>query len=146
MQFPLFKDHIQLAHHYWNLFLQSGDTVIDSTCGNGHDSLFLAKKILTDSKTGKLYLIDLQETAILNTEKLLNAHLSSEQMQHVHFLHASHAIFPDSIFPSSVSLIVYNLGYLPGGDKSFTTSTTSTLESIKNATSLIKPGGVISIT
>ena len=60
-QFPLFTSHIDLAHQYWKNLLLPGDHAIDATCGNGHDSIFLAK-ILLDS--GKLKAFDKQSSAI----------------------------------------------------------------------------------
>lgn len=39
----------------------------------------------------------------------------------------------------------YNLGWLPGGDKSITTKLEDTLESIEAAKRLVKHGGMISI-
>lgn len=44
-----------------------------------------------------------------------------------------------------MALIVYNLGYLPGGDKTITTESSTTLESLQAAFPLIMPGGAISI-
>jgi hypothetical protein len=60
----------------------------------------------------------------------------------------SHVSFPADIRPKSVSLIVYNLGYLPGGDSSITTSNDfdTTLISIGKALELIKKRGLLSIT
>lgn len=39
----------------------------------------------------------------------------------------------------------YNLGWLPGGDKSITTELEDTLESIEAAKRLVKSGGMISV-
>lgn len=39
----------------------------------------------------------------------------------------------------------YNLGWLPGGDKSITTELEDTLESIEAARRLVKSGGMISV-
>ncbi len=44
-----------------------------------------------------------------------------------------------------VSVIMYNLGYLPGGNKQITTGYSSTAASLEQALSLLKPGGVITI-
>jgi hypothetical protein len=64
----------------------------------------------------------------------------------VHFYESCHSKFPDEILPNSVKLIVYNLGYLPGGDKKLTTIANTTLQSIEKAHRLIQDGGMISIT
>lgn len=60
--------------------------------------------------------------------------LTTETFQrHVHFHQQNFREFPDAIPPESVSLLVYNLGYLPGQDKRRTTMTADTLESLRQA-------------
>lgn len=44
-----------------------------------------------------------------------------------------------------IDCIIYNLGYLPGGDKSITTKASSTIESLKQAVNLLGSGGFIII-
>jgi len=138
--FKLYQSHIDLAHDYWKQIVSVGDHVIDATCGNGHDSLALARF------QGKLIAMDIQEEAILQTQNLLSKELSTNEFNCIQFINQCHSTFPDFIHPESVKLVVYNLGYLPGGNKNNTTMTGSTLKSIGNAQSLIAPGGAISIT
>ncbi len=130
----LFRSHIKIAHDFWKKILTAGDCAIDATCGNGHDSLFIAELI---GPEGKLHCIDVQESAIENTRAELKYLID---MSHFHL--GSHEILP----PVSPKLIVYNLGYLPGADKSLTTMTNTTLKSVQNALEIIQPGGLISIT
>lgn len=144
-QFPLFQSHLDLAHHYWRTLIKPGDTVIDATCGNGCDSLVLALAAL-QSDQGKLIAFDKQKEAINNTSQLLKKHLTLEQLSHIQLVHGCHSHFPSEIEKCSVKLIVYNLGYLPGGDKEVTTMRETTLSSIEHALELITPGGGISIT
>ena len=47
---------------------------------------------------------------------------------------------------ASADIFRFNLGYLPGGDKSITTSTETTLDAIKAALEILNIDGVISIT
>lgn len=143
--FPLFQSHLDLAHAYWERILQKGDIAIDATCGNGADSLLIAKKILDDN-FGFLYVMDIQEKALHITNDLLLSHLPENLVRNVHFLKQSHETFPKDLKQNSVKLIVYNLGYLPGGDKTITTHTSSTLTSLMNALPLLCDGGAISIT
>lgn len=135
-QFPLFRSHLDLAHSYWTQLIEPTDFVIDATCGNGHDTLKLAQL----AAQGKVFGFDLQNTAIENTKVLLG------NTSNVHLEVRCHSTFPSSILPGSVKLIVYNLGYLPGGSKEMTTMTKTTLDSIKAALELIMPGGALSIT
>lgn len=127
MLFPLFRSHLDLAHDYWRRLIQPGDVVIDATCGNGHDTEYLAT--LTD----QVYGIDIQLEAIEKTRA---------RVPTAHLIHGSHSTFPNV----SPKLIVYNLGYLPSGDKSLTTLVDSTLESVQNGLKILSPGGALSIT
>ncbi len=139
-QFSLFQSHLDLAHQYWERLLKPGDWAIDATCGNGHDTLKLAQ-ILKGSVIG----IDIQEEAISRTKALLETHLTSDISSQVHLYHQSHVTFPDLALKNPIRLIVYNLGYLPRGNKQLTTLAASTLESLSNAMELIPLGGAISL-
>lgn len=143
--FSLFQSHLDLAHHYWTQLVQEGDTVIDATCGNGHDTLKLCQLALSADK-GKIYAIDSQSIAIESTKTLLAHHLSVDEQKRVEFHHRCHSIFPSSIESEDVKLIVYNLGYLPGGNKAETTTCLTTLQSLQHACALLKAGGAISVT
>src|SRR5262249_16615664 len=107
--------HTQLAHILWASILKPGDICVDATPGNGHDSLALATLAL-GTVPGKLHIFDIQTTALENTRKQLldipENQLSFHQMCHSRLL--------EVVAPKSVKLIVFNLGYLPGGDKSIT--------------------------
>lgn len=140
-KFPLFQSHLDLAHHYWAQIVRAGDCVIDATCGNGHDSLFLAQLDL-----GCLWVLDLQEDAIQQTRARLEKELPLDVLGKVQFICGCHSQFPKEIQPESIRLITYNLGYLPGGDKRVTTVAKTTLKSVEAAATLVQAGGAISIT
>lgn len=144
-KFPLFQSHLDLAHRYWAQLIEPGDTVIDATCGNGFDTLKLCQLALTKDK-GKVYAFDIQQNAIVSSMQFLSVHLTEDLKNRLEFQLRSHATFPDSIKEKSVKLIVYNLGYLPGGDKTVTTHCATTLHSLDQAMHLIQPFGAISIT
>lgn len=135
--------HLQLAHHYWGIFLKPGDCVIDATCGNGHDSLKLAQLVLTE-KAGALLCIDVQDSALEATKERLKNSLPPPLFKKIIYHKGCHAVFPP--LPNSPRLIVYNLGYLPGGNKSLTTEPVSTLTSLKCALNHLQRGGMLSIT
>ena len=134
-----------MAHHYWSTLGLKGELVIDATCGNGHDALILAQLALTEDE-GKLLLIDLQEEALAQSKRRLQEELSPKVLERIEIQHGCHSTFPSTIEKGTVKLVVYNLGYLPGGDKSKTTTTTASLASIENALPLITSGGALSIT
>lgn len=135
-QFSLFDSPLELAHQFWQKLLKSDDHVIDATCGNGYDSL----KVLSLIPQGFLYCLDIQELACYNTNTRLEALFSNFKT-----FCQSHETFPDCISPSSIKLIIYNLGYLPKGDKNLTTLTETTLKSLNHALTLLINGGALSI-
>lgn len=137
--FPLFHSHLDLAHHYWKRLVREDDLLIDATCGNGHDALCLAKL-----KPKLLYAIDIQPQALASAQGLLSQ-LTADERAHVKFIEGSHVRFPEEIAPETVKLCVYNLGYLPGGDKSLTTLANTSVQSLEAALKLIMPGGAISV-
>ncbi len=143
--FPLFHSHLDLAHDYWARLVKIGDRVIDATSGNGYDTLKLCQLALSLDK-GKVYGFDLQSIAIESTRQLIHSHFPAELRSRIHLEQRCHSTFPDIIIPQSIRLIVYNLGYLPGGDKKHTTCKDTTLQSLEHAQSLLLPGGAISIT
>lgn len=132
-----------LAHLIWKKYLTKGASVIDATCGNGLDTLFLAKQIL-DKDEGKLYAFDIQKEAIDCAKRHTKDHLSSSIYSRIDFRCASHETFV-GIEEESIQLICYNLGYLPGGNKEIITSKETTIKSVKAAIDLLKKGGLISL-
>jgi hypothetical protein len=134
--------HTHLTHLIWKDFLQKGMSAIDATAGGGNDTLFIAKLILTKN-SGKLFAYDIQKEALEKTEKRLKENLDDFLLKRVHLLHKSHEDLPKN---ENISLIVYNLGYFPGGNEEITTKFNSTLRSIENAIEIILPKGLITIT
>lgn len=131
--------HLSCAHALWSLIVSPNDVVVDATLGNGHDALFLAK--LLQGK-GILLGYDIQKKALDATHKLFKDHPEVTKELNFTFYLRSH----EELEASLPSLIVYNLGYLPGGDKELTTSVDSTKKSVEKAMGLVKTGGVISLT
>lgn len=144
-KFPLFQSHLDLAHDYWRRLVRRGDQVIDATCGKGNDSLLLAELALGDEE-GRLWCFDIQKEALIQTRALLQARLSEAQFARVEFIEGSHTSFEEQKELAAVQLVVYNLGYLPGGDKHITTKASTTLQSIKSAQKIVATGGCISLT
>lgn len=124
-----------LIDQYLDLFILPHSVVIDATLGNGHDSYKMAQKMNT---CGKLYGFDIQKTAIENSQALLNK--LSENGPQVVLIEDSHANFHDHI-NEPIDFIIYNLGYLPKGDKEITTLADSTLKSVQAGLELLASNG-----
>lgn len=143
--FPLFQSHLDLAHSYWARLIRHKDSVIDATCGNGHDTLKLCELAIKQN-LGFVHALDIQKDAIKNASERCEAILEESERDRIKFYCQSHASFPHTIEKKSIRLIVYNLGYLPGGSKELTTFLETTIESLLSAKELIQPGGAISVT
>jgi methylase of polypeptide subunit release factors len=135
-----YAPHLALAHTYWKKHLLPTDFAIDMTCGNGHDTLVLHQLL----PEGEVFAFDIQPSALQNTEERLQAHRGGCKVRL--FLH-SHANWDEAHpLPQAPRLIVYNLGYLPGSDKTVTTQTASTLQSLAKAIAALSIDGALSIT
>lgn len=118
------------AHHLWQAWLSDEATVIDATCGSGYDTLFLAQR------AKRVLAYDIQKEAIEKTKQRLQA----EGLCNVELHLACH-----TTIDTPAQLIVYNLGYLPGSDKTVTTHLETTMSSLEKALELLLPGGAISL-
>ena len=99
--------------------------VIDATVGNGHDTLFLARCV---GDSGHVYGFDRQAAAIAATR----ARLREQGMERrVTLYQAGHETLAQWL-PTrlAVKAALFNLGYLPGGDKRLTTHSITTLAAL----------------
>ena len=122
--------------------LTAGSIAIDATCGNGFDTLFLAEQV---GRTGVVYGIDIQERSIETVRKKLQERGGPAQCR---LLVGSHERLSTMVEPDHaglVSVVMFNLGYLPLGDKSIVTKPETTLTGLKQAVELIRTGGFISV-
>lgn len=117
--------------------IKEGKTVVDFTMGNGHDTLWLSQMV---GPSGKVYSFDIQKTALENTEILLRENNATN----VNLILDSHSNIKKYV-GEKICAGMFNLGYLPGGDKSITTKHETTLEAIVSATELLEPGGALLI-
>jgi tRNA G37 N-methylase Trm5 len=115
--------------------VRPGETVVDATAGNGHDTLHLARLV---GPTGRVIAFDVQPSALAATSSLLKDH----GLSHVELVQADHARLAEWV-KVPIAACTFNLGYLPGGDHQITTSTASTITALKAATNWLRPGGRI---
>lgn len=121
--------------------LHPGDVAIDATAGNGHDTLFLAGCV---GPAGRVYSFDIQQAALSATAQ----RAQDAGFENITLLHRSHAemtaALPD-VQPGEVSAIMFNLGYLPGGEKQLTTQAETSVSAIVEGLRLLKKGGIMTI-
>lgn len=119
--------------------LRPGDVAIDATVGNGFDTQFLAECV---GPKGKVYGFDIQPVALQTTSKRLDA----AGLRHVTLFLHDHADMCQSIPQGDqAAAIMWNLGYLPGGDKRLKTNLNSTLPAIHRALPLLAHGGIMTV-
>ena len=112
-----------------------GDVVVDATCGNGHDTLFLSELV---GLNGVVYGFDIQQQAIDTTKQRLD----DAGANNVKLILDSHA-FMSQYIHKPIRAVMFNLGYLPHGDSSITTEGESTWQAILCALQWLHVGGLI---
>jgi len=127
-------------HHLLAGFLRRGDSAVDCTVGQGRDALFLARAV---GEGGHLFGLDIQPEAIAATRsRLLRSGVDEGRFT---LLGESHERIAEHV-PPGIGGAVYNLGYLPGGDRSVVTEPGTTLRSMDGALGLLRPEGVLGVT
>ena len=116
----------------------AGDVVVDATCGNGKDTLFLAECV---GPEGKVFACDIQEAAIQKTYETMKGkgfldRVSLHRETHENIL---------TIIKVPVKAAMFNLGYLPGGDHAVITKPDTTIKALEGLFTLLLPGGLISV-
>lgn len=127
-----------MIHREMAKVLFEGAIAVDATAGNGFDTLFLCRSV---GKGGKVYGFDIQESAIRNTETLLNENGCASRAV---LIKDSHHRMSEYV-KESVDCVVFNLGYLPKGDHLITTMKETTVNALEQALYLLNPGGAVFI-
>lgn len=109
---------------------------VDFTMGKGRDTAFLCSLC----PRGKVYAFDVQQDALTQTEALL----AEKGLTNAALILASHDTFADHV-PGKIDGGLFNLGFLPGGDKTRTTRCETTLRAVQGAVSALRPGGVLGV-
>ena len=145
---------VNIAHDLIKDVLYPGDIAIDATVGNGHDTVFLAEQV---GPAGKVFGFDSQQAAIDSTwikvescctageRARSNAPLRPEYLTLIQTSHADMGANIPLQYHGKISAIMFNLGYLPGGDKSIITYTDSTLAALNIASQLLSSNGIITV-
>lgn len=130
---------VALAHHFIRQYVHEGDFCIDATAGRGRDTELLCTLV---GETGQVLAFDIQKDAVLDTrERLAAAGLASR----CEVIHNSHTEMEQYTLPGSVRCIVFNFGYLPGGDHGVFTTAETSIPALEAGMRLLAPGGVMSL-
>lgn len=136
---PALRGPVPLSHLFLHSFLHEGHTAVDATCGNGHDTLLLARLV---GVTGHVWGFDIQEQAITGTgNRLAEAGLSSRTT----LLQTGHEELAQHV-TGSAQVVLFNLGYRPGGDRSIITRPDTTAIALAQSQALLAAGGIVLVT
>lgn len=129
---------LKISSDIINKHVKVGHTVLDCTVGNGCDTLLLAKQV---GQQGKVYGFDIQKRALDITLQKLTCENLNNRVQLIEDGHEN----IDLYIKEQLDFIIYNLGYLPKGDKSIKTNSSTTLISLEKSLSLLNENGIIII-
>ncbi len=134
----ILKNALSLSHDYILQAVSVGDTVIDATCGNGHDTLFLSTLV---GKDGHVYAFDIQPRAIDHTRERLTENIPFENTALICDGHEN----MEKYVSEKISAAMFNLGYLPGADHSISTKKDTSIAAVCAACRLLKSSGLITL-
>ena len=118
--------------------LKAGDVAVDFTMGNGYDTEFLSRTV---GEHGHVYAFDIQKAAVESTQARLE---SVDCPKNYTLIHDSHHRVKDYV-KTPIKAGMFNLGWLPGGDKSITTLRETTLPAIEAAIDLLDRDAILNV-
>ena len=127
------------CHHFMKEYVRPGDFCIDATMGNGYDTKLLCQLV---GEKGRVLAFDIQNLAYENTLKRLQ---NSDLPQNYRLILDSHSHMNQYVDADSVNCIIFNFGYLPGGDHNLATKANSSIAAIEQGLVLLKKGGFMSL-
>lgn len=129
----------ELHKHFILEHLHEGEVAADFTMGNGNDTLFLSKVV---GEHGRVYAFDIQEEALVSTDKFLKENSAPENYT---LICASHHLAKEYI-KEPIKAGMFNLGYLPrSGRKQLYTMRETTMPAVEAAIDLLADDGVLII-
>jgi len=128
-----------LSHQFMAAHIRPGDFCIDATAGRGRDTLFLCSLV---GETGRVLAMDIQEAAVVETRELLAREGCLQRAQVVRDCHSHMGQYAD---PDTVDGIMFNFGWLPGGDHTKFSHGDTSVAAVQAGLELLRPGGVMTL-
>lgn len=129
-----------LAHTLIRQRLRPGDWAIDATLGKGQDAICLAECV---GMAGRVFAFDPQAAAQAAARRAFAAQGVDASM--VTFCPCGHETMATYVDPGTVRAVMFNLGYLPGGDQAYRTQTGTTLRALQVALTRMQLGGMLTV-
>ncbi len=136
-EYPL--NALGLSHQFMAAHISEGAFCIDATAGKGRDTLFLCGLV---GESGRVLAMDIQEAAVTQTRALLEAEGCAARAQVVQDCHSRIGQYADE---ESVDGIMFNFGWLPGGDHTTFSRADTSVAAVKAGLRLLKAGGVMTL-
>ncbi len=128
-----------VSHRFIKRHLPKGGFAIDATAGNGGDTLMLCETLGAE---GCVLAMDIQEQAVTNTRKLLEENGYAHM---VRLVQDSHANLEQYAAPESADCVMFNFGWLPGGDHTVFSTPDTSIAAVTAGLELLRSGGVMSL-
>ena len=128
-----------LVRSFLRRHVREGALCIDATAGRGRDTVFLSE--LT-GESGHVVALDIQNEAVESTRRLIDERGFGGTAEAFCDDHANIGHYASE---DTVDCIVFNLGWLPGGDHSVFTRAGSSVAAIGEGLRLLRSGGVMSV-
>ncbi|SES69148.1 Putative rRNA methylase [Natronincola peptidivorans] len=141
MKYVSFLKATNFVHNLLINRIPEGSTVIDGTMGNGYDTLFLHEQV---GEEGVVYAFDIQKLALERTKEMLIENNIAIDSNRIRLIHDGHENIGQYV-KEPISVAMFNLGYLPNGDKEIITQNSTTIQALSAALSLLQARGIISI-
>ena len=136
-KFPL--NALGLSHQFMAAHIREGAFCIDATAGKGRDTLFLCRLV---GESGRVLALDIQPDAVAQTRDLL----TQEGVAHrAEVVETCHSRIGEYAAPDSVDGVMFNFGWLPGGDHNTFSHADTSVAAVKAALDLLRVGGVMTL-
>lgn len=136
---PFALNTLALAQDFVARCVKKGDLCIDATAGRGGDTAFLCKLV---GETGHVVALDIQPQAVESTRQ----RLEKENLFSIGKVYLdSHENIDKHALPGTVNAIMFNFGWLPGGNHNLFTKPQVSIQAIQKGLTLLKPGGIMTL-
>lgn len=129
----------ELAHVLLGQSLKAGHWTVDATVGNGHDTLWLARRV---GPSGRVFGFDVQAAALAVAAERVRG------LEQATLIHAGHERMAECLPAEAkgrLAAVMFNLGYLPGAPKEIITHTETTLAALGQTVDWLAIGGCATV-
>ncbi|MBQ5840774.1 MAG: class I SAM-dependent methyltransferase [Clostridia bacterium] len=127
-----------LTHEVMSRHIPTGGFCVDATAGRGRDALFLCRLV---GPTGRVLAMDIQPEAVAQTRALLR----QEGCSWGQVVQDCHSRMEEYAQAGTVDGIMFNFGWLPGGDHDVFSCPDTSIRAVEAGLKLLRSGGLMSL-